>query len=763
MVRLEMTWTWTTLSSLHCGSGLSEPGYADRLVQTDLKGNPVLLGDAVKGALRMSAEQVLSWLKANDAHYHHSSHTGSAEPEHAVLAALFGGAGRQHYAPGTLGSTAVAKTVTAATAIDRHSGRAKDDTLRYIESVDRGARFECRCTIWFDREQLVEPSITLLLAALAATESVGAKAGIGWGKVKSEDAKVIVVPAAAGASEDVVDCDAALDWKRLEVLAASGDLPADAGATKPFLATTLPAAAPAPLQWWKLTVNLDEPTCFGSRPDVSNKVATLDAIPATALRGALREAWLRLGIHESAILQLLGSESRWTPAVPAVASQRNLIPCVPIPQSFSRAKEEAGFGSPNGIQDDLSDAAVDNDRDTSVPLQRRPVGEGWMSLVSADPQPPQLRALKTQEHKEMRMHVARDYMTGSKRTGALFAREALTPTDSRGFIAYVGLPASAPVQWPPTVFLGKRRSAGNGQARIHVERVEGTQRPWPKSWFESQVALVSSPSPSGTTANRHTDVFVQLLSSAIMRDGNGMPLLTLGLSEWEQLLWMPPASPPTGWALPEGFLRRTAARSVPSWMMTWKHGRAGVSCIIAGSVWRIRCKDRSLAFTVRRQLAALAAVGLGERGHEGFGWFVIDPPWLGHWRIAQGTDASSEKPPTGSRRAWPGCENVAADISALAQRVRRLNVPSTLHSPLQELASRARGATAEHIRGTLLPFCDRMAERARESNRWRLLKDGPHPTDVRGVLNDYAATPDLFRFALEALLIRATPTKEANE
>src|SRR5881397_143318 len=53
---------WKLLGPLHAGTGLSRGGYADRLIRRDADGNPFLPGDAVKGAIRMSAERLLRWL-----------------------------------------------------------------------------------------------------------------------------------------------------------------------------------------------------------------------------------------------------------------------------------------------------------------------------------------------------------------------------------------------------------------------------------------------------------------------------------------------------------------------------------------------------------------------------------------------------------------------------------------------------------------------------------------------------------------------------
>ena len=99
MTDVTLRWTWTFRSPLHCGSGISRAGLADRLVQLDEQNNPVIVGDAVKGALRMSAEQVAAWL-GHGQNYRTSSN-GSAEkpppyvsePKSRPLALVFGGVG----------------------------------------------------------------------------------------------------------------------------------------------------------------------------------------------------------------------------------------------------------------------------------------------------------------------------------------------------------------------------------------------------------------------------------------------------------------------------------------------------------------------------------------------------------------------------------------------------------------------------------------------------------------------------------------------
>src|SRR4051794_40665131 len=98
MRHLEITWTWLTTSPMHCGSGFSRPGVADDLVQRDVAGNAVIPGDAVKGALRMSAHQVLDWLGKNE---EYKGKQTSEPSEGSLLAHVFGGRARAHFRPAT--------------------------------------------------------------------------------------------------------------------------------------------------------------------------------------------------------------------------------------------------------------------------------------------------------------------------------------------------------------------------------------------------------------------------------------------------------------------------------------------------------------------------------------------------------------------------------------------------------------------------------------------------------------------------------------
>ena len=173
---LEAKWTWAVDTAMHLGSGLSRAGFADRLIQRDAQGNPRLPNDAVKGALRMSAERVAAWLGASQEAFYHENEPYA--PATRPMQLLFGET--SGYSAGRLTDrTRTRSRVVSSTAIDAESGTARHDTLRNIEFLN-SADLAFECAAQFELIPAAESSEfveTLLAATLAATDNVGAKAG----------------------------------------------------------------------------------------------------------------------------------------------------------------------------------------------------------------------------------------------------------------------------------------------------------------------------------------------------------------------------------------------------------------------------------------------------------------------------------------------------------------------------------------------------------------------------------------------------------
>ncbi len=190
--------------------------------------------------------------------------------------------------------------------------------------------------------------------------------------------------------------------------------------------------------WRRIEITLKEPTSLSVKPDVSNKVATEEVIPATTLRGALRAHWLREGKTEAEIESWLGRSTRWSPGFPA---DESFAPYVPVPLSYACVKGESDFGSPHGIHDALGGERPKDKDDQGKTIQWRGVSIRRMSFTDSDKSP----LKKRETEREVRMHVARNYQSGSKRTGALYAREAIALAEAH-FIAWAVVPEGFPLE-----------------------------------------------------------------------------------------------------------------------------------------------------------------------------------------------------------------------------------------------------------------------------------------------------------------------------
>ena len=781
MPEICVAWTWESTSPLHVGSGLSQPGVADSLVQRDRAGNPIIPGEAVKGALRMAAEQVAAWLGEEQDY----GTAGNAEPTVWPLVRLFGGEGAGRCTAATLvkpskshgnGSPSSPPPasderphVFTSTAIDRRTGTARNDTLRKTEFVPRGLRFEARYTagVTDGETDVVE---TLLLAALAAVESVGGKAGIGWGRMKLVELTAAVL---GEDSEHGRDPTIAVGRERLEKLksalsplspdkSASSSAPSETscheGGTgaEPAWPTasrstetteTSPASVP---RWFKLTIELQEPTCLPDLPEFSNQVTTQDCIPATALRGALAGYWRRSGRSEADVRSWLSDDAAWTPAVRSI----NGAPTAPAPRSFVTTKRTHGKESP--VHDTFRPQAPTTKE--GDPLQWRSLAGGTIRWDGSK------AVVAKRAERETRMHVARDYRTGSKRTGALYARESLVL--GTRFVAWArvpqaafkGVPRSGEGDSPPgnekciesfELLIGKRLSAGNGRAKVQVECAAGPE------FFAP-----------GHEAKTDSCIFVQLVSPAVIYDLDGYPCRTLDQAWWASKFGGDGAGKIELQAMRESDRpNRTAPGRRGGWMGTWRHARAAVTTIDAGSVWRLCCRTEGDAERLRRRLRERGRIG--ERTHEGFGSIVVDPPWLGVPCAAKLDAAELEAPePKGKATHWPDATIDASELARIARDLASKKVSEENARAYQEIAARVRTAPAgarearKHLEG-LKKLC---AERkARSESKWQpvdeLLSKYKITTN-ENTPDSYSVLRERLRFELGILVTRGTAGRQ---
>ena len=191
-MRLTVTFTWRIDGPLHVGDGMSRAGYADRLVRKR-DGSLILPGDAVKGAIRGSAERLAAWLLAQQGLSQAEEREDHSVPRNRVVERIFAplelpGAGACYrFRPGK--AEGKPRTI-AATQIDDDSGVADDDTLRIIEVAPRGLTFDLGIQgwggAWDDETSRDRDDLLFLGAAILAADGIGGKRGIGCGRIVCE-------------------------------------------------------------------------------------------------------------------------------------------------------------------------------------------------------------------------------------------------------------------------------------------------------------------------------------------------------------------------------------------------------------------------------------------------------------------------------------------------------------------------------------------------------------------------------------------------
>jgi CRISPR/Cas system CSM-associated protein Csm3 (group 7 of RAMP superfamily) len=182
MMPVKVTFTWKIRGSLHIGTGMSRLGDVDRIIRLDRQGEPAIEGEQLKGAIRGSAERLIRWLGAA------SEPKCDSYPQHPVMRRLF--APRPdalvRFEAAQLKNTLTLNRV-ASTSIHHDSGTAQDKTLRVIETVQRGATFSCCVSLYGDWSAAqARHDILFLCAAVLCTDSIGSRAGSGFGVVECE-------------------------------------------------------------------------------------------------------------------------------------------------------------------------------------------------------------------------------------------------------------------------------------------------------------------------------------------------------------------------------------------------------------------------------------------------------------------------------------------------------------------------------------------------------------------------------------------------
>jgi len=738
-IRVEYTWQFD--APLHVGSGLSRPGVADRLIQWDPHDVPTLRGMAIKGAIRMSAEEILAWLGER-----HAMQPGSSTPSLDIMRRLFAdplnrirfepakqlpssqpadvsretpgargprvqdgrrpGNGQRNY--GSIhndGARWRHTRVLASTAIDPRTRVALDQTLRKTEVLasKQPLQFKGQIVLRLD-PQWERPVLTLLLAALLATEQVGGKRSIGWGRfgvaalaIQVDGTQLPKEEISALVSPDALTC--IRGWKEPPGEVGGDSLAVEARNTaQPGQQTSVTHGTPSSSgghRWFRLLLTPTEPYSIGTLPLVSNEITTGLAIPGPALRGAFGQAWRLEEVPADRRLARVDSRSRWLPAVPVPnAETEPWCGVVPVPRSWHVQKGQDPFGGADVFDSVVTDLGAQG-------LQT--VAPGFMALNKQG-----LPLRREDGRRTIQMHLARDYVTRSKLSGALFSHEV----QNAGTKLVTWVYAPSDTSFPEYVAIGKRSSAGLGRMKVEASPaqdgptwVRETLVPRPGSEVPSSSSLASN---VRSVAAAPRAVFVQLLSDSVVLDGRASPLRGLSPRDWATAL-----------GIPHGQLHLETSRSVCAdatlfgWMRSWGLGRAPITAIAAGSVGQLVFREPGAASDYLKK-ASKQPTFIGERNHEGFGLVAVAPPWLGRQTFAISEDRGNAGARLEEARPWPGLEKISTErpeaLTALYRQARAAaeGLAQVNSSQLGALQQFARDA---HDSADVAAFVSRLAGR----------------------------------------------------
>jgi CRISPR-associated protein Csx10 len=456
---------------------------------------------------------------------------------------------------------------------------------------------------------------------------------------------------------------------------------------------------------YQIDLVLQEPATFGESPAVGNDVATLDFIPSTALRGALAAALARRTPQdqiESRLQACFGEVfPRWTPAFPVTVSGNRL--CVPIPACWVEEKDDPTRGFHN-----TAHGAPPEDRSWRRASRR------WLA-IDRDGIPAAAISVPKGNH----MHLALHYGRQSHREQQLFSRSGIESEGAFRFRAFVADPNGVlqPAELVRELYLGKRRSAGNGRATLNWKTI--SDRFWPNN------------PPDGKA------VLVQLMTDAIVPGGSGGLLRSLAREAFTGSNMLNIEVDPVA----------SSSHEDPGWSTKWRLPRESALAVAAGSVFRLKSNQPDFA----SWLEALSVNGIGLRRNEGFGWVAVNPAWLSLDRFPIKADSNSGGEPLD----WPGIpmdqEGITPDehrrrLRHIRNQAEHLHQKTGGQSALSRQRLRAIAAFSQRVTDTsaLLAFLNQMAER-KNTREWDQTRDA-----LAGTLREDCGSIHEARFFLEA-------------
>lgn len=578
------------LSPLACGSGIAQPGVVDRDVVRDPSTGLVFIpGRRLKGLLLDAWREILGWGAFDPSVFPSPETVFGATGQGTPGALRLGNAhlvsdngtpfdgvrlgaelrGHLKGSAGAWGSQDVVRYLTEVrrqTSVDRHTGAARRDTLRFTRVLREGLVFEAA----FDA--VPQPVLAAVALAAAGVKIMGSSRNRGWGRVR------LSVIGAEGQPVDV----------RAAVSAPHAALETSSSATR-LPAVDVPRVNSAPTHSLGFTLTLQEPALFND-PGAGdpNTNMTLEYVPGSTIQGVLASAFLSTDAPDAKRFHELfcsGAVS-FLPAAPSIeghAARR-------VPHSVRRNKDHT-----EPVDLAVTDPVSDHDK---ARLQGWFDPESWTIGVPSE----EVQLNRSVHYHHQRAHDSRlqralgsenedlaAYGLTSGQSGALFVYESLDPgqtfigeilggeADLRELLSI--LPSGAEAR------IGRSRSAQyGGLARWNWQEIEPFQ---PKA-----------------EAHSPERVIVRLLTPLIARNAHGHPCAEFPLKEFDPEARIEKAFTRRGFT--SGYFSH---QNLPKEQMPTLE--AGSTFVLTG---------------VRTDLTAAASRSYGMRTEEGYGRIEISSP-----------------------------------------------------------------------------------------------------------------------------------------
>lgn len=631
-IRLTMESDW------HVGSGMGRPGNIDRLIARDADDLPFVPAKTLRGiwrdacerlALGLDEAQTGAWSKLVNHLFGSQPALGDKDPT------------ERHSDPAEvpLESAIQIRSATLPTSlrekltgdknrrlrqfltfvkpgvkIDRRSGSAQTDMLRFEEVARKGTVLEAECQLHLKDAATREMASALLLASTKLVERLGGKRRRGSGRCRLEildgdtDKAIQFLERNASPSE----------WKSVPESNASSDMTQVVNATDSWLSVPL-------------VLHLQGPLSISYRT-TGNVVETLDFVPGSFLLPHVTRTLSGMGLDVRSALQ--AGDMCLLSAYLEVDGERGQ----PVPIALFAPKEGKGLEEPTEVVNRLLQTEPSDNK------QLKQLREGYISsrCNKAHKPPTTVRTHNTVED---------DSQRPTENVGGVYSYEAISPSDHGSPVvlrselrirkSLADRLAQKQAHWwqklKGEVALGRSKKDDYGSVRLDVEAAQ-EWKPCPiSSGNELFVWLVSD------TLLRNSRLQTEPTAACLGEELSRRLGVTLKLRE------------STAGQLDE----LVRLRRLDTWHVGWGLPRPSLVALQAGSCMVFHIVEGTLDVA---KLTQLEASGVGERTAEGYGQVRFNHPLLTQPLTKKEANSQSSV----SKPVTTGTKTIASGDSAFA-------------------------------------------------------------------------------------------------